>query len=216
MLLLTSKDLRARLQDYYAFLDNDFLSYLFNTSKKEEFFKEMLIPLKEAILLVDPITAFEFLRDIFIPEKRKIMEEFMSTELFEQVSNHPQQLERIQQRALEISKIYTHHAVQGVSFADLMLAGRVSTHRKTLLITGNKKHFPHFLFNTKGIICIINEKGATSRTFWVVEVSEKKYKRCLGQLQEIDQKYQRKIEEQYKNKTLNKTEDRTVDKILKN
>lgn len=52
----------------YIFLDNDFLSYLFSD---EQILQEFLELLPDQNLLLDPLTEFEFLRDIHVPEQRK-------------------------------------------------------------------------------------------------------------------------------------------------
>jgi len=104
MQFFASSRFKSKVSGQYIFLDNDFLSKI---SQDENFFKYILKILTNSTLLIDPLTEIEFLRDLFLPQLKKIKEEFISQPLFSPVAHHPQITKKIQENALLLSKIYS-------------------------------------------------------------------------------------------------------------
>lgn len=61
------------LKGRYVFLDNDFVNLLY---KNADIFQRSLNYLNRSVLMIDPFTKFEFLRDIFVPTEKRAMEKF--------------------------------------------------------------------------------------------------------------------------------------------
>jgi len=154
-------------------LDNDFLGLLF---KRSDFFQEMIAILSKNALIIDPLTEFEFLRDIYIPEERILREQFINFNIFMPAVKHQELFNKIQENALLLSKLYAHHSVKSASTVDLLLAGRVMYHQtSTLLLTGNKKDFPNCVFDTLGIISVEIDTINTIKNYAVIEFSRDKF-----------------------------------------
>lgn len=170
----------------YIYLDNDFLSVLY---KNEDIFVSIIKLFSESFLFVDPLTKFEFLRGIYVPGEKDLMEEFIDG--FEMATNHNDIFQNLQKNALDLSLIYSHKGrTQGVSTVDLLLAGRIMHNNQTkpLLITGNRKDFPSFIFDTKTILNIESTKTDEVRTFSVIEFNKNKFDECKKDLEKVSKK----------------------------
>jgi len=189
MQLFVSSILRSKISNKWIFLDNDFLTSLF---KEKELFKLAISDiLSSGHLMIDPLTKFEFLRDIFIPKERDASEEFVEQPVFVPVANHQQIFSKIQENALLLSKIYSHKGVpkKKCSAVDLFLAGRLMLNPgSSVLITGNKKDFPICVFDVVGVINFEQEGDGSMRAYTVVEFSREKFEKSFDELNKVEEK----------------------------
>ena len=161
-------------KDKQIFLDNDFLSFLF---ENEDVTRKMPSIFSESILAIDPLSEFEFLRDIYVPSERILREQFISFSIFTSALNHQEIYLKIQANALLLSKLYAHHYPKcKPSSIDLFLAGRLMYNRdNSCLITGNKKDFPTFIFDTDGVISAEKDQLNGMRSFCLMKFNQEKF-----------------------------------------
>jgi len=175
----------SEIKDKNIFLDNDFLGILFGS---EDFFSEFLGIFPRVLFLIDPLTVFEFMRDIFIPKQRELREKFIYIDkIFAVVPNHHENFEAIQKNALLLSKICSHENVKSnPGVVDLFLAGRVMMHAdNAVLITSNQKHFPRFLFEVVSVLNYVDEKSEDTKVFYFLKFNKNKFQDCSTSLEEI-------------------------------
>lgn len=168
-----NSNLQKLLDKKYIYLDNDFLSELF--SNRESVFVQFADIVKGGSVFIDIHTEFEFLRDVISPVDRKIKENFLSSEIFNLTNNHQEVMTQIQANALIFSKVYAHqHKSSGIGYVDLHLAARIMhLYSVSILITGNKKHYP-CVFDTVDVISI--EQGDdTVQSYYVLAFNKKKF-----------------------------------------
>ncbi|MBU1046563.1 hypothetical protein KKH36_02170 [Patescibacteria group bacterium] len=169
------------LKNHYLFLDNDFLSMLFY---KNDFLKDFISIFNnsEISLLIDPFVEFEFLREVFLPKQQKLKENFLSEDFFTSVENHQEVFLKLQENAILLSRIYAHqnnnNKKTGSSFVDLFLAARSMLLKNSCIITGNKKDFPLFVFDTLAVLNLEEDEGSL-KSFCVLKFNEKKFSSCL-------------------------------------
>lgn len=186
MALYSDSNAASVLKGQYVLLDNDFLGTIF---ADEECFKETMKLLGPSELLVDPLTRFEFLRDIYVPSQRKLREEFINKEIFNPTPNHHEIYQKIQHNALILSLIYAQHrndhrASPGT--VDLYLAGRMMlVNGVYLLITGNTKDFPDVVFDTQSVLTIKQSKEGVLKPFGVLKLSFSKFNQAYKSLKEL-------------------------------
>lgn len=173
-------NLPPNVSEQYVFLDNDFLSKLFSNPS---IFKEFSSKFQEGYILNDPMVEFEFLRDIYIPEQRKLKREFLDLPLFGPVINHQEVFVQIQENALLLSRIYAHENQKGrSSLVDLLLAARIMLNpTRNLLFTGNKKDFPSTIFNLIGTIDV-EQNDDSVQAYSLLEFDVEKFDSCLEKL----------------------------------
>ncbi len=183
MKIFHSEDASRLLQNKYIYLDNDFLSQLFY----DEFtLKEALVILSRGILIIDSLTALEFLRDIFLPEQFNKKKLFISKEPFAPASDHTDIYQRLHENSLLLSRIYSHqHQSKGNSIVDLFLAARLMYSQNSILITGNKKDFPPCVFDTLAVLNIEQGGDGSMRSFSVVQFNKSKFETCYSALQKL-------------------------------
>ncbi|MCE9643835.1 hypothetical protein K8Q93_01115 [Candidatus Parcubacteria bacterium] len=167
-----SEGLREALSGKNIFLDTDFLSTLINDDEALQDFLEIS---QNGFLLIDPLVRFELLRDAQLPERRRILEEFLSYPVLIPALEHPDIFKKIRENALTLSYLYAHKGFKGASTVDLHLAGRVIQHSNSLLITGNKKDFP-LVFDTLGALIHESETDIQVRAYPILSFSKEKYK----------------------------------------
>lgn len=187
MHLLSNQNIFDVLQNNYLILDSDFLGKLFD---EPEFLEDFLLVSKASSILLDPFIAFEFLRDVFDPEIKKLKEVFLDSDFFNPATNHSDLFLKIQEQALILSKIYAHNnRSKGVGTIDLFLAARLlKSPVNTLIITGNKKDYPSCIFNIKAVLNIEDQNSESVRCFSVVELDREKLKKCYDNLLKIESK----------------------------
>lgn len=89
--------------------------------------------------------------------------------------------------ALILSRIYAQNDSKlkiknSASFVDIYMASKLmALGGKYLLITGNKKDFPCYIFDTKGIIVQESENG-TLKNFSLLSFNSSKFDKCNGDL----------------------------------
>ena len=178
-----NNNLQKLLEKRYIYLDNDFLSELF--SNRESVFTQFMDVSVRGSLFIDIHTEFEFLRDVISPADRKNKENFLSLDIFAPTNNHPEVMTQIQANALILSKIYAHqHKSSGIGYVDLHLAARIMhLYSVSILITGNKKHYP-CVFDTADVISI--EQGDnTVQSYYVLTFNKKKFDDINSKLDKV-------------------------------
>jgi hypothetical protein len=184
--LFESEKVKDVLKNKYIYLDNDFLSVLYHY---KNIFSQSLSILGLGIPMVDSFTKFEFLRDVFIPQERTWMEDFIDSSIFSEPINHNDIFQKIQTNGMILSRIYSHQGkTNGISTVDLLLAGRLMYANKALLITGNKKDFPSCIFDTLGVVSIENKKNESFQPFCIIEFNKDKFEKCEKDLEKINRK----------------------------
>ncbi|HYD35040.1 MAG TPA: hypothetical protein VD999_03145 [Vitreimonas sp.] len=195
MQLFYDQRITSLVQDKYIFLDNDFLSLLFTN---EEAFREAYSCLAGSYFLLDSLTIFEFLRNIFVPKERKIREKFLAsslgnTSVFFLATDHNDIYIKTRENALILSKIYAHQGINGNKKSggpgpiDLFLAAKLMIYSKRnhLLITGNKKDFPTVIFDTLSILNIEDKNSGTMRCYSLVSFNQEKFDDCFEKLNDL-------------------------------
>lgn len=176
MRILTDKTLLTSVvKGQHIFIDNDFLGQLY---EHEEILEQFIDLVPESILVIDPFTEIEFRRDVFLPEQKKLKEEFVNLPLFEPIPDHQSIYQKIKDNSLLLSQIYAHQNEHGASLVDLMLAARLMlTPYATLVITGNRKDFPGVIFDNEAILNVENPKGIV-QPFYLIKFNKEKFDIC--------------------------------------
>jgi hypothetical protein len=182
MELLAGSNSYKILRGNYVYLDNDFLNLLY---KNADVFTKSLKYLKSSELLVDPFTRFEFLRGIYVPGEKKMMENFI--DFFTPAISHNDLFQNIQKNALALSTIYCHNKMaKGASTVDLLLAGRIMYDAsEPLLITGNKKDFPSCIFDNLTIFNVEQINDGAIQSFSVIKFNRSKFDKCVENLNRV-------------------------------
>jgi hypothetical protein len=187
--LLKTEHFSKSLEGQSVYIDNDFLSFVF---KYIHFYEEIRSLLEFSTVLIDPFTEFEFLRDIYDPKMRTLREQFLRKAPFHLPSPDFPLQKGTQENALILSKIYALKGrSKGISFVDLMLSGRAMAQKKALILSGNKKDFPSFVFEAKGVLNFEDDGISENKSFWLVSYSEQKFTLCYQHLKEVE-KFQSK------------------------
>ncbi|MDP3724512.1 MAG: hypothetical protein Q8R11_02635 [bacterium] len=170
------------LHGQHVYLDGDFLGMLFSDG---QIFQKCISILSKSPLLIDPLVEIEFLRDIFLPEQFKIKNAFISQPIFLPLARSQEIFLKILENVLVLSKIYAHqNKSKGVSFVDLFLAATLMKQPQSLLITGNKKHFPSTLFDTLGVINI-QQGDDLFKAFFIVKFNETAFQQASLKLKRV-------------------------------
>ncbi len=173
MALLTEGINPKNFRNKYIFLDNDFLGIIFSS---EEILRQS-IKVLTGYRTIDPFTKFEFLRDVFLPEIRDKKEEFISNPIFSPVIEHQEIFKKINNNALILSRLYSHQGKSGASLVDLLLAANLMLYREAILVTGNKKDFPDFIFDLVGVMNF-EEKSGNIKAISIVKFNSTKFQTC--------------------------------------
>lgn len=185
MALFLDENFKEEIKEKYILADNDFLGALFS---HEDLFLKMQSMFMDSYFVYSNITAFEFFRDIYVPKQRELREQFLSKDIFCPLSEHQEVYTKTQDTALVLSKIYSHKGLKSPSFVDIFIASRLmSLGDKCLLVTGNKKDFPNFIFNTKGIVTV-EEGNGTLRNYSLLSFSRSKFEACFSELHRVESK----------------------------
>ena len=194
--MLTTKDLEKKIKDKYLYLDNDFLSHIFN---KESSFEEFVDFVKDkSPLLLTNVTKFEFLRDTWHPKTRIEMENFVNNPVFNPTVEHKDLYIKQEVLALKLSKIYSYHKNgTGASFADLLLASKLAyyhPHNNQYLITRNVKHFPSYIFDIIGTISFETVgKHKETLSYYVLGFNSENFKSTVEKIKEVDRKHKEEL-----------------------
>lgn len=189
MKLYTDKESITLCAGKHLLLDNDFLSELL---RDEEILQEFLIRFSSSFLIVDPLTEFEFLRDVFDPQQRRIKEAFIAKPIFLPIANRQEIFLQLQENALLLSKLYSqkgHNKNTKISLVDLFLGARgMLNANSTMIVTGNKKDFPASIFD---LIAVMNieENDGSLKPYSVVSFNKTKFQKCYKDMQVMEEKY---------------------------
>ena len=182
--IFLDENFKESVRGKYCLLDNDFLGALFNDNSLFLAMKDLL---NDYPFVYDNLTSFEFLRDIYVPSQIVLREKFLSKDLLFPLSDHQEIYTKTQTNALILSKIYAQNNSKlnqkgSASFTDIFLASRLmSLGSKYLLITGNKKDLPNYIFDTKGIITNEEASGAL-RSYSLLSFNPDKFDKCFKEL----------------------------------
>lgn len=194
MSIFIDSNASKKVKGKYIYLDNDFLAKIFSDEVVFKNFIENFYNL--GYFIIDPLSEFEFLRDIFVPKQRILVERFIKKDIFLPTTNHQEIFKKIQINALILSKIFAHQrkGIDSPSFVDLFLAGRLMYEKDTsILITGNKKDFPTCVFDILGVMNT-EEKNDSLKTFCLIGFNEKKFKICHDKLLKLEEKEKEELE----------------------
>lgn len=169
------------LKDKYVFLDTDFLSLIYGDF---DAFQDTFSFCIKGSIFVDPIVRLEFLQSTFVPRLRELKEEFLSLDTFSPVTEHPEVFEKVRKNALALSVMYAHKKYTGISLGDLLLAGRAILYEKSLIITGNRKDYPSFIFDSIGILNYEDEKSNV-RAYSIITLNVDKFENARNELLRI-------------------------------
>jgi len=182
-----TENISSNSSNKQIFLDNDFLSFLFENDDVLEAIPRIF---SNSSLVIDSFSEFEFLRDIFVPSERVLREQFISYNIFIPALNHQKIYLKIQANALLLSKLYAHHYPKcKPSSIDLFLAGRIMYNRdNSYLITGNKKDFPTFIFDTIGVISAEKDQSNGMRSFCLMKFNQSKFDHAYTEYLKMESK----------------------------
>jgi predicted nucleic acid-binding protein len=172
-MLLTPQLDSTQLKGKNIFLDNDFLGSIFADAE----LLEQSLKVLNGFLIISEFTRIEFLRDASRPDVKKNREEFVGSLLFSPFDEHNIIFQEVKANALALSHLYAHNGRPGVSLADLLLAGTMMYYQNSILVTGNKKDFPSFLFNTIGVLNFEQNNG-TMRAISAITFNAEKLAEC--------------------------------------
>ena len=178
------ENFKESVKGKYCQLDNDFLGALFSDNFLFLAMKDLL---NDYPFVYDNLTSFEFFRDIFVPNQIELREKFLSKDIFFPLTDHQEIYTKTQTNALILSKIYAQNDSKlkiknTASFVDIYMASRLmSLGSKYLLITGNKKDFPSYIFDTKGII-VNEEANGFMRNYSLLAFNPDKFDKCFEEL----------------------------------
>lgn len=176
MRILADKNLlNTESKGQYVFVDNDFLGQLFEHGEVSRELKELM---PNAVFMLDPYIEIEFRRDVFLPNKKLLIEDFVNSPLLNPVIDHQSIYRKVQINGLLLSQIYAHQKHTGISFVDLMLAARVMLAAyPALIITGNRRHFPNCIFDNRAILSLEQVDG-TVQSFYLIKFNKGKFEEC--------------------------------------
>jgi hypothetical protein len=185
--LHATSDIQNTLSNNYLLPDNDFLSELY---KNINFLKKFIEYSSRSNILLESMVAFEFLRDVFDPKYRQAKEKFLDNEFFNKTTNHVSIFNKIQDSALLLSKIYAHQGKsKGVSNTDLYLAARMmSLPKNSLLITGNKIHFPSCIFTLVTIISLYDSISENVQNYYVLKFDQNSFNFSYNKFTKMESK----------------------------
>lgn len=182
MELITSNSIERVFSGKWIFLDNDFLSDIFQGGISGRAFDDLLAVTKEGHLIIDPLTRFEFLSNSHPPRLKELKEAFLDVDhdIFQIAVDRPEFFQKIRSNAVSISSIYALNQIKGPSSVDLLLAARVAFYSpKSLLITSNRKDFPSLIFDTLGVINY--EQGNQIKACPVLKFNSQNYNNAVEQ-----------------------------------
>jgi hypothetical protein len=135
-------------------------------------------------LLVDQLTAFEFLRNIFIPKQADLRHDFLSKDIFVTPSSYQSINAKLLENALLLAQIYSHKKqAVSASYVDLTLAAR-SMLQGVLIISGNKSDFPSCIFEVISIMSIEQGDGSF-KSYYLLEFSKEKFKKTYDDFKKV-------------------------------
>ncbi|MDD3003056.1 MAG: hypothetical protein PHS06_04295 [Candidatus Shapirobacteria bacterium] len=184
--LIANHDLFEILKGKDIYLDNDFLCRLLKDSKFSEEFLKISI---KSFLRIDPLIEFEFYRDLYEPKSLQTRKNFLSSNAFNLIADTSEFFLKIKENALLLSKIYKLQNENGASLTDFFLAARIMvSYKNSLLITGNKKHFPSCVFNIEGVVNTEHPQNGSINSFSVLSFNKEQFDTFFEKLDQITNK----------------------------
>ncbi len=191
MRLLKTEGFCQELLDHLVCVDTDFLGFIFRHDPVLQLFNELA---QKSSFLIDSLTEFEFMRDVYAPKQRFLRERFIKQDFFKKAPSGLSLGKSIQENALILSKIYAlNNRSKGVSFVDLMLSGRIIAQKKTLILSGNKKDFPSCVFEAKGVLNFEDNGFPAPKSFWLISYNETKFDTCYQHLKKVEKLQSREL-----------------------
>lgn len=194
--LYVDSEANKKCNGKYLLLDNDFLSEIYDS---DEVLLDFIFCFEKSFVVIDHLTEFEFLRDIYEPKQRKLKELFLSAQIFQPIPNRQETFLKQQENALLLSKVYAHNGqTKGISTVDLFIAARGMLHSSTTyIVTGNKKHFPGSVFDIIGIMNVEQNDG-TVKPYAIISFNKGKFDECYKGIGKMEKKYQAQIDQDKK------------------
>lgn len=167
----------------YLYLDTDFLSKILDDGEALRSFTALSA---RAYMVIEPNIKFEFLRSVFLPEKRAALEKFIENDdLFLPATDHQSIFEKQRANALTLSYIYAQDGSKNASLVDLFLASRALIENpRALIVTGNRKDFPSTIFDAIGFLNY-EERDGQVRVFSVLEFKKEKYDIAIARWRQL-------------------------------
>lgn len=194
MSLIANNNLVSIFGNKDIYLDNDFLCRLQKDQDLTRDFCKLLTHSES--LKIDSLVEFEFLRDVCNPKQLQLIKEFLSKSFFSFPNDDSNIFKKIKNNAVIISKIYKiknclpedrKSKNGGPSISDFFLAARIMTnYNNSLLITGNKRHFPSYLFDVNYVINTENPENGIINHFFVISFNIEKFQDCFKKLNQIN------------------------------
>jgi hypothetical protein len=159
------------------YLDNDFLSVLLEDAPA----LKSLVELSQlGYLVIDPNTRFEFLRNVFLPQRRKLLEEFIDDDdIFARGVDHQTIFSQLRENAIILSYLYAQNGCTSASMVDLMLAAlMLKQNPRSWIITGNRRDFPGFIFDIVGVLNYEPKNSNQIRAYSILSFSKEKYEKA--------------------------------------
>lgn len=171
----------------YVFLDSDFVSLLFRDAGVLEKLVELC---QSGALMIDSLVRFEFLRYVYLSKQWDLKEKFIDNDkLFTPAIDHQIVFQQIKENALALSYLYAHKGRTSASAIDLFLASRVMlSASNSYIITGNRKDFPNFVFDTVGVVNYEDQQDCQTRAYAVLRFNPENYKSAVQDLAKLRSK----------------------------
>jgi len=103
-------------------------------------------------LMLDPIVKLEFLKGAQTESLFQKKKNFLEFRGFYEMPDHQQIYKEVQENALNIARIYSHHKHPEIKLGDILIISRLMIYPNYYLLTLDKDDFTTMLFNRIGII----------------------------------------------------------------
>ena len=170
----------------YLIIDTNVLHSCFTDPK---FFVDFMVITKNTQLLIDPIVRLEFMRGAYQENLYAEKRAFLEYDKFYIMTDHYQMYKDLYDRALSISRIYSHHGKPDLKLGDLFIIARMAIYKsRVILATMDKDDFGTLLFNRIGIATFTREKKDKHVQKDIIEVNQflrfdqKQCDECFGRL----------------------------------
>lgn len=168
----------------YIFLDNDFVSLLFRDA---EALDTVVTMCQKGALMIDSLTRFEFLCYVYLSKQWDLKKKFIDdSKFFTPAVEHQMVFEQIRTNALALSYLYAHKGRTSASPIDLFLASRVMlSANNSFIITGNRKDFPNFIFDTVGVVNYEDGQDCQTRAYSILRFNPRNYEIAVKELSKV-------------------------------
>jgi predicted nucleic acid-binding protein len=164
-------------------LDTSVLSFCMSDPAHFKFIVDLTC---KSELLIDPVAKLEFLRGAYQEHVLKERLVFLAFERFKNMQDHYKVHHDTADRALLVSRVYTHNGKSDIPLGDLLIISRLSLYRETMMLaTFDKNDFNSILFDRIGIVTIeryTKDKKDTFSILQLLKFNQKKFSDCCDKL----------------------------------